>query len=1013
MPTDSPPSVYISIGPWMRYLRRRLDLTQADLAERVGCALVTIKKIEQETRRPSREMAELLADILTVPAGDRARFIQMARHEGYTVHAAPGASAGVRDEGGSRHFVGRERELNQLFTHLNGAVNGSGRLVFITGEAGAGKSMLMSEFARQAQARYADLLVAGGHCDALAGLGDPYLPFRDILGLLTGDVTGNWSTWLVDRQHAHRLEILTPLVAGLLEEYGPDLFDVFVNTSTLLARVRAHAPHEQARWHDFAARLAQRPTSGVHPAQRQIYGQYIEVLRRLAERRPLLLFLDDLHWTDLSSAGLLFHLGRRLSDSRILIVGAYRPDEVYGEVGSYPASRGAELILPVRGQSADLHVAEGGDLLGPEGGARGHPLQPIVQEFRRRYGDILVDLDRLVQEGRRTFVDALLDREANQLDEAFRTAFVALTAGHPLFTVEMLRDLQERGILEQDRGGTWVQTQPVAWDTLPPRVEAVIGRRLDNLPESLRQILKVASVEGETFTAEVAAHVLEMEPRRMVRRLGDELGEQYRLVQSLGSRRAGTQLLSHYRFGHVLCQKYLYDHLDPAEKVYLHEAIGKELEQLYAEELDQVAVQLVHHFQAAGLVDKAITYLRMAGERAVRLSAHEEAIAHFTQALNLLATLPPTPARAMQEFEVNVTLGVSLVTTRGWPARATEAVYARIHELAQQIHRTPDMVPALSGLYYAYPAVYFVRGDLARTERMSRETLALAGVDSEPMLCMAAYAMLGPCLYHMGRLNDALAYTNRGRQIYEVQRRQSHVLVHGPDLGVFCSSYSAHICWTLGQTKDAIVHSEQALAIAKERAHPFSVVVASCYMAMLYQFMDDVSRVNHYAEAALALCTHYEFVYYAEWANFLLGWGLTRGGDVPGGIQKMRRALGDLRQLGTGLRNSYYLTLLAGAYGLHGEPQEGLVLVSRAREWAEAHEEHYYLAEVYRTEGELWQQIARHPSPPSDEVGDETQRNTQKSAHANAMQAFAAALAVAQRQGAQPFIDRAQRSLAR
>jgi predicted ATPase len=148
------------------------------------------------------------------------------------------------------------------------------------------------------------------------------------------------------------------------------------------------------------------------------------VLHRLAEKHPLLITLDDLQWIDEGSLGLLFHLGRRLAGSRILIVGAHRPDELLGERDGEP-----------------------------------HPLMQVLYEFRRIYGDVMIDLARYDQIEGRAFVDAFLDTEPNRLDAAFRQALFHKTGGHPLFTVELLREMQSRGDLAQDEAGMWFRAR--------------------------------------------------------------------------------------------------------------------------------------------------------------------------------------------------------------------------------------------------------------------------------------------------------------------------------------------------------------------------------------------------------------------------------------------------------------------------------------------------------------------------------------------------------------------------
>ena len=152
------------------------------------------------------------------------------------------------------------------------------------------------------------------------------------------------------------------------------------------------------------------------------------MLAALSQQRALILILDDLHWADSASLNLLFHLARQVADSRVLIVGTYRPDDV---------------AL--------------GRLSTTSGRVERHPFEPILNEIRRYAGDVVIDLGAAQLAEGRALVDALVDAEPNRLDAAFRQELFARTEGHPLFTVELLRTLEERGDLVKDASGRWVQ----------------------------------------------------------------------------------------------------------------------------------------------------------------------------------------------------------------------------------------------------------------------------------------------------------------------------------------------------------------------------------------------------------------------------------------------------------------------------------------------------------------------------------------------------------------------------
>jgi tetratricopeptide (TPR) repeat protein len=352
--------------------------------------------------------------------------------------------------------------------------------------------------------------------------------------------------------------------------------------------------------------------------QSALFEQYSRVVEALARQRPLLLVLDDLQWADAGSTNLLFHLGRRIEGSQVLIVGAYRPEEV--ALGREDPSTGS-------------------------GQWKRHPLEPVVNEFKRHFGDIMVDLGQAED---RQFMDAFLDTEPNRLGDAFRQTLYRQTRGHPLFTIELLRGMEERGDLVQDEEGRWVEGPALNWETLPARVEAVIAERIGRLAGPSQQTLRVASVEGETFTAEVLARVRAADEQEIVGHLSGELDRKHRLVSARGILRTDGQRLSLYRFRHILFQKYLYSSLDPVERAHLHRAVGTGLEALYGEgtgEIAAVAPQLARHFQEGAIPEKAQHYLYQAGEQARRQYANEEAITYFRRALALLEGAPPDASR--------------------------------------------------------------------------------------------------------------------------------------------------------------------------------------------------------------------------------------------------------------------------------------------------------------------------------------------------------------------------------
>jgi len=511
-------------------------------------------------------------------------------------------------------FVAREQELAQLGRWLAGALDGHGRVVFVTGGPGRGKTALLEAFARQSMADVPSLLAASGACEAYAATGYPYLPFRDLMGMLTGDVEGRWLAGAISREHALRLWAALPLSCQSLLNHGPHLIETLVPGGALLAHAGAVVP-DGAGWLEGlrgAVHRQRQQSEGL--AQNQLFEQLGNVLRVISGSQPLLLTLDDMQWADAASIDLLVHLGRRLEASRILVVCAYRPEEVaLGRGIAHPGASGR------------------------------HPLEKVLAEFKRRFGDVWVDLAAVEElEGRR-FVDALLESEPNCLDEGFRKALYEHTEGHPLFTVELLRAMQERGDLVRDARDCWIAGPTLDWQTLPARVEGVIEERIGRLEEDLREILTVASVEGEEFTAQVVAQVQNLGERQLLRHLTRELAQRHRLIRESEELLVGRVRLSRYRFAHAMFQSFLYHELGAGERRLLHGEMARVIESLSAEgraEGTTLAIQLARHFEAAGIRDKAIDYLRQAGDRARDLYANQDAIDYYRRALGLLAAFP-------------------------------------------------------------------------------------------------------------------------------------------------------------------------------------------------------------------------------------------------------------------------------------------------------------------------------------------------------------------------------------
>ena len=890
---------------------RQYDLCRQTLADELGISPVPETNALYEQIRDRKDGPAKL-DLMTEPDSVLPPFL----------------SAGPVPSSAPTLFVARERELSQLETFLSDAVDSRGRVVFIKGEAGQGKTSLLNEFAHQAQVAHLDLIVSRGVCNVYTGVGDPYLPFREIIKLLTGDLEAPWTAGVVTRDQVLRLWNLLPQTVQALLDHGPHLIDTFVSKAALVRRAKAFTPGQT----DWLMRLQALGSEEAPldersgPDQNRLFEAYTTVLQSLAGQKPLLILLDDLHWADLSSISLLFHLGRQITTSRILIVGAYRPEDLVRNRGDGP-----------------------------------HPLAEVLAEFKRLFGDVWVDLGQAALVADRHFVDALLDAEPNRLNEPFRQALAYHTGGHPLFTTELLSDLKERGDLRQDERGRWIEGQNLSWDMLPARIEGVIEKRIKRLEPQLRRILAVASVEGEEFTAEVVALVQERREQALISQLSGQLDRQHRLIKDQGLVRLSTRRLSRYLFRHNLFQKYLYSGLGEAERASLHEAVGNALEQLYMDEREGIAIQLAHHFYEAGVVEKAVASLLLAGQHAVRLAANEEAITHLHKGLALLKTLPTTSQTLQQELTLLLTLGVPLSATKGYGSLDVEEVYRQARTLGQQTGKVSQLFPALFGLWRGY----LIQGRLQKALDLAEQILQLAQTTQDPAHLVEAHRVSGVTLFHLGQLVAGQEHLEDCMALYDVRQHHSHAFLYGHDPGVTSYTYAAINLWLLGYPDQSLRCSREIRQLVQDAlSHPLSRAYTLAFGAWPYMFRGETQVALEQTEIGVALAAKEGFPMFLAVGTIIRGWALAEAGQSETGLDQIRHGLEAWRTTDAGVFRPQYLAMLVEAYRKTGQIEAALTTLAEALALAKETGEGWWDAELYRLKGEL----LRQKSLPDGEV---------------------------------------------
>lgn len=744
-----------------------------------------------------------------------------------------------------RVFVvrGREEQFDQLQERLKRVLAGQPQVVFVTGDAGIGKTALVREFSRRAQEANDKIVVAWGQCSAQLGLGDPYLPFKEILALLTGDVQGVLAGRALTAENASRLKRLIGHAGEALVELGPDLVGALIPGAGVLARASAFLA-KKVGWLKVLERLVEKARLPEDFKAEQLFEQFTRVLTRLTKHAPVILVLDDLHWADAGTLELLFYLTRRMQEAgelQLMIIGTYR-------------------LADVR--------------LGREG--RRHPLERVINEVRRYWRAIEIDLTRTVGGPTgRAFVDAFLDTESNCLDEDFRALVFRRTQGHPLFTVELLRALQERGVLTKDTLGRWFAAHPVTLEELPDKIQAVVEERIGRLESDLEEVLICACVEGQLFTAEVIAEVQQRNKLWLVKRLDEDLERRHRLIIAEEGETLNGQRLHRYKFRHALFQQFLYQRLSPMQVEHLHAAVGIALEKLYMERTSDVAGELARHFDLARQASKATVYYLQAADRAREVSANEDALRLYSRGLALLEAADDARLRfrflagrervcelvgqrELQRTDLDKMLVLAQRAEEdAWLAEAygREALYytnlgecrnaMRATRLGQKAARRCADVAAEASSLIVRAWAAFRLGEYQLARKALRSALNMARRAKDPRLEANSLNVLGNICHDLGEYSAAQRYHKQALEIMQSISNRRGEAASLTNLG--------NIHTQMGDYADAKECYEQALTIRREIGDRWGEAADLSNLGVAYHGLADYVRSQIAYEQALAI----------------------------------------------------------------------------------------------------------------------------------------------------------------
>ena len=414
--------------------------------------------------------------------------------------------------------MGREPELAQLHTRFAKALNGERQIIFVTGEPGIGKTTLVEAFlTRLADEHEHELWLGQGQCIEHYGTGEAYLPLLEALGRLGRGAGGQRLIELLSQQAPTWLVQMPALL-----------------TATELD-------------------MLQRKTQGA--TRERMLRELAEAVEQLTAERPLVLWLEDLHWSDVSTLDWLAFVARRREPARLLIIGTYRPVDVL---------------------------------------VQGHPLRAVKQELQTRGYCTELLLDFLNEEDMAKYLAVRFAspspfQEEDRGEGASRTSLQRLariihqrTDGNPLFMVNVVNDLLARGVLVQSEGRWELKEggEEVA-SRVPESLQQLIAQQIERLSPETQRLLEVASVAGAEFSAAAVAAGVETEVDAMEEQCEALVRQEHFLRASGTAEWPDGTVAARYGFLHALYQEVLYNRLTARRRQRLHQQIGEREEQAY------------------------------------------------------------------------------------------------------------------------------------------------------------------------------------------------------------------------------------------------------------------------------------------------------------------------------------------------------------------------------------------------------------------------------------------------
>jgi DNA-binding winged helix-turn-helix (wHTH) protein/predicted ATPase len=769
-------------------------------------------------------------------------------------------------------LVGRDTDVQAVLLAYAAARRGVRQVCFITGEPGIGKSALLN--ACLAQIGVTGAVVTWGQCVERAGSGEPYQPLLDALMRLCRQASG-------DR------------MVSILERYAP----------MWLAQLPGLLEPRQL------AALQRRLVGASRDRMLRELANAVEVL---STHEPLILAIEDLHWSDPSTLDWIAAVASRPEPAKLLIVATLRP--ITGE----PDGPLTAMFETLRSKQLASEVA-----------LTGLDDQAVVQYVALHHPPAPGRADDLGGLGRRLHHH---------------------TGGNPLFVATVLDQLVDRRVMVRVEDGWAAAADAQEADLgIPDSIRPMLERQVSRLPRNERLLLETASVVGDRFLVAAVAAVSDVGADVAEATLQTSASQ--RFVRGTGEAELpdGT-LTTELAFAHALYRDALYQDIPRGRRAELHRRVGEYLERAWGARSMEIAAGLAVHFEHGRDFARAVDYLYHAAENAKRRSAFREARVHYERALTLIDRLPESAEQTVRELNLRMGYGAAVMATSGWGAPDAEAAYLKARSLAHEIGDTPRAFPALWGLWL----FYWGRDALQAADELARDLRKLAETADDDGLRLEALHASWATSFSQGAFGSARTFAAEGIGLYDVERHAPLAATFGShDAGVCARLFASRAMALMGQVDDAIQASEEAMTLATSLDQPFSIALSLTFRAALDQGCGDALSAGSHAAEASVLAREQGFALVLAWGLILEGWAAVQQGDYDRGILMIAGNIDATRRLGSDQFQPYLLGMLADANLSAGRIEDGLVAVREALSVVRRTGERFYEAELHRLNGEL------------------------------------------------------------